>query len=149
MIQTKPIEFIEHFDSLIISSLDSDYKPNSSYAPFVTDGKNYYVSLSQTAKHTKNLLGSKEASIMFIEDESETKNSFARKRVIFDVNVTHIKRDDDKFSLIINLFKDKFGEKASIYEQMSDFYLFEFKPTKGRAIFGFSQTFDYIDGEFI
>jgi putative heme iron utilization protein len=144
-----PIEFIEHFDSLMISSLNSNNKPHCSYAPFVTEENRYYICINLIAKHTKNLLNSKDASIMFIEDECEAKNSFARKRVTFDIEVLHISREDDKFIEIMTLFKDKFGEKASIYKQLNDFQLFEFRPISGKAIFGLDETYDYKDGRFI
>lgn len=149
MLQKSPIEFIEHFDSLMISSLSSENKPHSSYAPFVVEGNHYYICISYIAKHTKNLLNSKYASIMFIEDECEAKNSFTRKRVTFDVEVSYISREDEKFMDIMTLFKDKFGEKASIYEQLSDFHLFEFTPVSGRAVFGFEETYNYKDGKFM
>jgi len=148
MSKKTPIDFIEHFDSLMISSLNSKNKPHCSYAPFVTEGDRYYICISLIAQHTKNLLNSKDASIMFIEDECEAKNSFARKRVTFDVKVSHIPREDNKFMNIMTLFKDKFGEKASIYEQLNDFHLFEFVPISGRAVFGFEENYDYKDGKF-
>jgi putative heme iron utilization protein len=148
--QTKsPLEFIEHFDSLIISSLTDKNKPYSSYAPFVTEGNRYYVCINSLQTDAKNLLNSKDASIMFIEDECEAKNSFERKRVTFDIEVLHISREDDKFIEIMTLFKEKFGEKASIYKQLNDFQLFEFRPISGKAIFGHDEALDYKDGRFI
>jgi putative heme iron utilization protein len=86
---------------------------------------------------------------MFIEDECEAKNSFERKRVTFDIEVLHISREDDKFIEIMTLFKEKFGEKASIYKQLNDFQLFEFRPISGKAIFGHDEALDYKDGRFI
>ncbi len=148
MSQIDPIEFIEQFDTLMISSVNSSLKPHSSYAPFVSQDKQFYICISKMAKHTNNLLKTESASIMFIEDESESTNSFARKRVTFDVDVLNIPREEVKFSEIMELFNEKFGEKASMYEQMADFYLFEFIPVSGRAVFGFGAAFNYKDGEF-
>jgi putative heme iron utilization protein len=148
MTQIDPIEFIEQFDTLMISSISSNQKPHSSYAPFVSQDKQFYICISKMAKHTNNLLKTESASIMFIEDESESTNSFARKRVTFDVDVLNIQREEEKFSEIMQLFNEKFGEKASMYEQMADFYLFEFTPFSGRAVFGFGAAYNYKEGAF-
>lgn len=148
MPQIDPIEFIEQFDTLMISSISSSQRPHSSYAPFVSEDKQFYICISKMAKHTNNLLKTESASIMFIEDESESTNSFARKRVTFDVDVLNIPREEAKFSEIMELFNEKFGEKASMYEQMADFHLFEFTPVSGRALFGFGAAFNYKDGAF-
>lgn len=144
-----PIEFIEQFETLIISSINSNLKPHNSYAPFVIQDKQFYICISKLAKHTNNLLKSQTASIMFIEDESKSTNNFARKRITFDIDVLHIERDQDKFTQIMKLFNEKFGESASIYEQMADFYLFKLTPYGGRAVFGFGEAYNYKDGKFI
>jgi putative heme iron utilization protein len=146
--QTNPIDFIDQFDTLTIASVTNNLEPHNSYAPFVSDDNKYYICISKMAKHTNNLLKTPSASIMFIEDEVESKNSFARNRVTFDVDVSNINRDTDKFSNIMNLFSDKFGEKASMYKEMSDFYLFELTPLDGRAVFGFGEAYNYKDGKF-
>lgn len=148
MSQIDPIEFIDQFDTLTMSSMSSKLKPHISYAPFVMQDNKYYICISKMAKHTNNLLNTPTASIMFIEDEAETKNSFARNRVTFDVDVLNIPRDQDQFMDIMELFNDKFGEKASIYKQMSDFYLFELIPDGGRAVFGFGKAYKYKNGAF-
>jgi len=149
MLQIDPIDFIEQFDTLMVSSISSKLKPHSSYAPFVSQDKLYYICISKMAKHTTNLLKTPAASIMFIQDESESKNSFSRKRVTFDVNVLNIERDKEKFLEIMKLFNEKFGERASMYEQMADFYLFEFTPLSGRAVFGFGEAYKYKNEEFL
>ncbi len=148
MSQIDPIEFIAQFDTLTISSISSKLKPHTSYAPFVMQDNKFYICISKIAKHTNNLLKTPSASIMFIEDESESKNSFARNRVTFDIDTLNISRDQDQFIKVIELFNDKFGEKSSIYKQMKDFYLFELIPNGGRAVFGFGEAYKYKDGVF-
>jgi len=148
MATENPIEFIEQFDTVVISSITSELMPHTSYAPFVDDDGKYYICISMMALHTKNLLKTPKASIMFIEDEIETKSSFARNRVTFDVKVKNINREESKFDEIMEHFRDKFGAKTEIYEQMGDFYLFEFTPFSGRAVFGFGKAYNFKDGEF-
>ncbi len=148
MAKENPLEFIEQFDTVVISSINLEQKPHTSYAPFVDEDGKYYVCISLMASHTKNFLKNPNASIMFIEDEIETKSSFARNRITFDVEVKNINREEPRFNEVMELFKDKFGAKADIYTQMSDFYLFEFTPYSGRAVFGFGKAYTFKDGEF-
>lgn len=145
----KTWEFLEGFDSMVISSLTQEGLPHTSYAPFVMQEKCFYICISAMAHHTKNLLYMPKASIMIIEDESEGKNSFARKRVTFDVQVTHIPRESEKFAQMMKLFGEKFGQQASIYTDLADFHLFALMPTGGRAVFGFGEAYDYREGEFV
>ncbi|MCH9813888.1 MAG: pyridoxamine 5'-phosphate oxidase family protein [Epsilonproteobacteria bacterium] len=144
----KTWEFIEQFDSMMISSITEEGLSHSSYAPFIKYEKCFYICTSGMAHHTKNLLSQAKASVMIIEDESECQNSFARKRVTFEMDVTHIKRESDLFSDMMSIFYEKFGEKASIYEQLTDFQLFALVPVGGRAVFGFGEAYDYKDGVF-
>jgi len=46
------------------------------------------------AKHTKNLLNG-QASMMLIEDESATKQIYARERLTFDTATAQVERDSD------------------------------------------------------
>ena len=138
-------EFTELFDTLSMASIDDKNQPHISYAPFVESNQSYYICISKKAKHTNNLLNNPKASIMFIEDEIETKSSFARKRITLDVDVTNIPRESERFTTIMEFFTDKFGEKSSIYKQLADFYLFELTPYDGRGVFGMGKAFDYED----
>lgn len=142
-------DFVDGFDSLMISSINPDGLPHMSYAPFIEVEGRFFICISAIAFHAQNLKNNPKASIMIIEDESEAKNSFARKRVTFDTNVHYIPRDDRRFLQLMPLFQDKFGEKATIYTTMSDFMLFEFMPYGGRAVFGFGDAYDYKNGEFV
>ena len=66
-------DFLNGFDSLCMSTVDSEGWPLISYAPFVVDdNRSFYVFLSDLAKHTSYLRESGKASVMFIEDENAT-----------------------------------------------------------------------------
>lgn len=82
--QAKPIapqvkELISKTLSVTLATVDAEGTPNASYAPFVQIGNKFYVLVSFMAKHTKNLSESRKVSAMFIEDESATKQVYARE----------------------------------------------------------------------
>jgi len=143
-----PWQFIQTLNTLNIASINNDNSPQLSYAPFIENEQKLYICISGMAKHTKNLLRTRTASVMIIEDESQSNNLFARKRVTFDVTATPIERNSALFNEAMILFRNKFGDQAAIYENMADFQLFKLSPQSGRAVFGFGEAYDFKDGIF-
>ncbi len=136
-------EFLETLQSLTISSLDENKNPFSSYAPFVKYNHKYYVYLSLMAKHSKNLTQNKIASIFFSEDEKDCSNIFAKKRVSIQCNVKRLDQNTQNETEILNEFRIKFGaEMIDMLYKMQDFYLFEFTPFYGEAVFGFGKAYN-------
>lgn len=136
-------EFLEPLQSLTISSLDEKAYPFTSYAPFVKYEHKYYVYLSLMAKHSSNLSKNKNSSIFFCEDEQSCKNIFARKRVSIQCEASRLDQNTQKEKTILDIFRDKFGnEMVDMLHKMGDFYLFEFTPFYGEAVFGFGQAYN-------
>ena len=136
-------EFLEPLKSLTISSLDEKGYPFSSYAPFVKYNHKYYVYLSLMAKHSSNLTQNKIASIFFCEDEQSCENIFAKKRVSIQCNTLKLDQDTQKEKVILNEFRNRFGKNmVDMLKKMGDFYLFEFTPFYGEAVFGFGQAYN-------
>ena len=136
-------EFLETLKSLTISSLDENKNPFSSYAPFVKYNHKYYVYLSLMAKHSSNLTNNKIASIFFCEDEKDCSNIFGKKRVSIQCNVKRLEQNTENETLILDEFRNKFGsEMVNMLHKMGDFYLFEFTPFYGEAVFGFGKAYN-------
>ena len=136
-------EFLEQIKSLTISSLDENGYPFSSYAPYVKYNNKYYVYLSLMAKHSSNLTQNKIASIFFCEDEQDCKNIFAKKRVSIQCETLKLAQNTQNEEEILNEFKAKFSEEmVNMLKKMGDFYLFEFTPFYGEAVFGFGQAYN-------
>ena len=136
-------EFLEQIKSLTISSLDENGYPFSSYAPYVKYNNKYYVYLSLMAKHSSNLTQNKIASIFFCEDEQDCKNIFAKKRVSIQCETLKLAQNTQNEEEILNEFKAKFGEEmVNMLKKMGDFYLFEFTPFYGEAVFGFGKAYN-------
>ena len=136
-------EFLETLKSLTISSLDGNGNPFSSYAPFVKYKHKYYVYLSLMAKHSTNLTQNKIASIFFCEDEKDCSNIFAKKRVSIQCDVKRLEQNTNQETLVLDEFRTKFGsEMVDTLHKMGDFYLFEFTPFYGEAVFGFGKAYN-------
>ena len=141
-------EFLENLKSLTIASLDENNNPFSSYAPFVKFNHKYYVYLSLMAKHSSNLTNNPNSSIFFCEDEKDCKNIFAKKRVSIQCTTKKLEQNTNEEKEILEQFSQKFGnEMIDMLHKMGDFYLFEFTPFYGEAVFGFGKAYN-LGGEY-
>ncbi|MCV5223582.1 pyridoxamine 5'-phosphate oxidase family protein, partial [Escherichia coli] len=86
--------------TLQLATVDSEGRPNVSYAPYVQNQEGYFVLISQIARHARNLLENPNVSLMMIEDEDSSKQLFARKRLTFDAVATVVERDTEMWQLV-------------------------------------------------
>jgi putative heme iron utilization protein len=135
-------DFIDGFKSLTLSTIDEQNLPFTSYAPFIKNDHKYYIYISSIAKHFHNLEKHKNASLFFIEDEKDCENIFARKRVTLQCNVKKLSRDTKDFEDLMDIFQKKHGDMISKLRSFNDFYIHEFEPVCGQAVFGFGQAYD-------
>ena len=140
----KVMELVESTQSLILATVDADGNPVSSYAPFVFIDKSFYIYVSFMAKHTKNLQDRKKASIMFIEDESASKQIYARTRLTINTDAVLVEKETPLFSQALTALKDRHGKVVDILAEMTDFVLFELKPQRGAYVNGFGSAY-FID----
>ena len=80
--ENSALEFLSSRKTLVMATAGSKGAPNASYAPFVQCTPWLYVYTSTRSKHTKNMTETTRASVMFIEDETRTRNFFAREHVM-------------------------------------------------------------------
>ncbi len=132
--------------SLQLGTLDRAGKPHTSYAPFAFSEQGYYILVSNLAQHGQNLRYNLAVSIMMIEDESQAKSIFARRRLSFDTNAQHIARDSDEWSEGIKILHDRLGDRVLELSQLGDFHLYRLKPISGRYVKGFGKAFN-VTGE--
>lgn len=136
-------ELVASVKSVVLATIDKEGVPTSSYAPYVQDGKDFYILVSFMAKHTKNLLNGY-ASVMFIEDELATKQVYARERLTVETNTSEVERDSDLWVKIIAALKERHGKVVDIISEMKDFILVKLEPTKGSYVNGFGSAY-YVD----
>lgn len=119
-------DFKKGFHSLILSTLDDDKEPYTSYAPFIYLNGFYYFIISKMAKHYKNITKHPNMSVMMIEDEAMTDNIFFRKRLSYQGISTPDINDSD----VLSAFVDKHGIIVKTLMDM-DFSIVRFKITNG------------------
>ncbi len=136
------LTFIEGFESAVIGSIDEEGRPFSSYAPFVYHEHRHYIFISDIARHALNLKHSGTGSLFFIEDESQTANIFARKRISLQCDVTAVSRDEKAFSTVMKQFEQKFEPSmVGMLMSMQDFNLYAFRTVAGEATYGFGEAY--------
>lgn len=143
------LNFIKDFQSVVLGTLDEKGLPFGSYAPFVYTEHKFYIFISNVAKHAINLQRNPTVSLVFIEDEHKAEQIFARKRISLQCSSSMIKREEKKFTEVMNTFKTKFSEDmVGMLMGMSDFNLYELHTDYGEATYGFGEAYN-IGGEFM
>lgn len=144
--KTKPVapkvkELIANTKSVILATVDAEGNPNSSYAPFVQAGNTFYILVSFMARHTKNLSEGRKTSVMFIEDESATKQIYARERLTLEAATSKIERDSEVWNQVVGQLKETHGKVVDIISEMADFILIALQPVKGSYVNGFGSAY--------
>ncbi|CAI8758983.1 pyridoxamine 5'-phosphate oxidase family protein [Chryseobacterium sp. IT-36CA2] len=134
-------ELINASKSIILATVDAEGNPNSSYAPFVQVDQTFYILVSFMAKHTKNLADGRKTSIMFIEDESATKQIYARERLTIEAAASQIERDSEVWNTVVAQLKETYGKVVDVISEMGDFILIALQPVKGSYVNGFGSAY--------
>ncbi|KYH05758.1 pyridoxamine 5'-phosphate oxidase [Chryseobacterium cucumeris] len=134
-------ELINASKSVILATIDAEGNPNSSYAPFVQVDQTFYILVSFMAKHTKNLADARKTSIMFIEDESATKQIYARERLTIDATTSQIERDSEVWNAVVAKLRETHGKVVEVISEMGDFILIALQPVKGSYVNGFGSAY--------
>lgn len=138
--------FPERFDSLLMATVSSEGEPNASYAAYVRQGCDFYVYISELAAHTRNLREQGKVSVLFIENETDSKNLFARKRTTYQCTAHHVPRSNAGFVPVLDTFSKKFGNLIDALRDLKDFHLYRLHPLRATYVSGFAKAF-VIEGE--
>jgi hypothetical protein len=130
--------------SLIISTVSVDNEPLTSYSPFVKIDNDYFICISSNMPHFTNMMETKKAHVMIIEDEEKASNIYARKRLYFGVTC---KLGDDS-EKIFKLFDERYGDALSFFRDMKDFKVVQLIPHEKSLVLGFGAAYKMdLDGE--
>ncbi|MEJ8677402.1 heme utilization protein HutZ [Plesiomonas shigelloides] len=140
-LQPEIAEFRNECRTVVLATVDADGMPNVSYAPFVQLADGYYVLISEIARHARNLQQVPRTSLMMIEDESQSRQLFARKRLTFDARVEKVARDTASWQEAVAALEARHGDIVANLSQMADFILFRMVPEQGLYVKGFGQAF--------
>lgn len=133
--------FREGFSTLLMATVAADGEPEASYAPYVEEGGDFYIFVSELSSHTANLMHSGRVGILFIEDESSNRNLFARRRLSFQCRAEEVARTTAGFDSILGRFEARFGGLIATLKALNDFHLIRLRPQSGRYVTGFAKAF--------
>lgn len=133
--------FLSRQKSVVLATLNKNLDPLASYSPFHRDNSGtIYIFVSQLSNHTSNLNNGK-VSAMFIADEQDTSQIYARERLYFQCRATIILQHDKQYSLLLDKLQKKHGNIIPTLRNLADFHLFKLSPQHGRYIQGFGQAY--------
>lgn len=127
--------------SLILATTNASHTPNASYAPFAYQDGKFYILVSGLAIHGENLKAQGELDILLLEDESKTRNIYARLRVNYRATAMAVDKDSDEYATAIALLTARAGKTVSVLEGLADFTLYRLTPTRGTLVQGFGKAF--------
>ena len=137
------LEFIRQFHSVLIGTSDASGELDVSYSPVIYHDSRFYILISQLSPHTRHLYQRPTAALLFIEDEKDSEQIYARRRLSFSCSAQPCKRDDQTWRTLIPLFRKQFGPIIDTLTGLNDFVLFQLQPTQGRWITGFGRAYGF------
>ena len=129
-----------------LATLGDNAEPHCGYTPFIFDGPDLIVFISQLAVHTRDLMANPKLGVMLIDDEQDSKNLFARCRVRYQCDALVIEPDADDYTSLLDRYHERQGKVVSLIRQLPDFVLFRLRPTSGVFVMGFGDAYR-IEGE--
>jgi len=140
--QEKLDVFLDSIKTVVLSTVSSNAEPFASYSPYVQDEDgNFYVFISTSVQHSHNMYNTRKAHLLFIEDESNTKHIYARRRLYFKAIAYKFEPDDERTEKIAQLFEKRFGKQASLVRDMPSSRFYELKPYDGNFVIGFGAAY--------
>jgi putative heme iron utilization protein len=128
--------------TISLSTLSEQGKPNASYAPFVMgDDGNLYIFVSGLASHTQDLLANPVASVLLMRDEQDTRQIFARQRASYQCDVEVVSENETEYTLMLDKLEARFGNVVELLRGLPDFILFRLRPYKGQFVMGFGKAY--------
>lgn len=134
--------------TLILATTSEDGMPDASVVPYLMSGGGFVIFVSELAKHTANLLrkgslGKVRCSVLFLEDERQATNVFARKRLVIACDVWKLERSELDSGRLLEGMEAKFGPVVGMLRQLPDFHLLRLEPVSCNYVRGFGQAFSF------
>lgn len=127
--------------TLLMATVDDEQIAHASYTPFAVVDGNYYIFIADIAYHTQHVKNRPIFDIMIVDDESKTRNIYARKRVTYQVEATEVPRENAEFEAGLAALTERAGKTVNVLRDMGDFHLFKLSPRKGVLVTGFGKAF--------
>lgn len=127
--------------TIVLSTLNSNGEPETSYSPYAFDGENYFVLTSDLAPHSQNMKQNSKISFILIEDETNAKYLYDRTRLSYHAETQIVNKESEEFKQVIDILKDRAGKMVDLLVTFPDFNLFKITPSHGRLILGFGEAY--------
>lgn len=135
--------FESDFKTVILGTCSPQGEPDASVAPAVLrPDRAFYIYISELSRHTSNILATKRASVLIMEDEAASDQLLARKRLTFPCSAKEVPQDDPNYSPTMADLTTKFGPIMEHLAKMSDFHMIRLAPEEGRLVNGFGEAYD-------
>ncbi len=129
--------------TLLLSTLSTDTVPELSYAPYAKSEQGaFYIFISELAAHTANLQCHPVATVLFIQDERDSRNLYARERLSWRCSVRKVERDTKEYQQGLALLTQAQGQMVDMLRTLADFHLFVLVPQAGSYVVGFGQAYE-------
>ncbi len=135
------VELQTSMQSVQLATVGEDGEPHSGYTPFLMEGNQVIIFVSQLALHTRDLLANGRASVMIISDESSSSQIFARSRVSYQCQAEIVARESDDYDVLLDRFEQRHGKMIGLLRQLPDFVLFRLIPQRGQLVVGFGKAY--------
>jgi len=129
--------------TLIMATLAEDGVPETSYTPYAQgDAGCFYVFISDLASHTANLRRTPQLSVLFIQDERDSRNLYARERLTWRCCAREVAVSSTEYEQGLALLRAEQGSMIDMLSGLSDFRLFALEPVSGAYVVGFGKAFE-------
>ena len=147
--QDKAIQMMERllsdYKTASLASVSPQGHPQASYAPVaLSEKRDFYIFISELSEHTGNLREQAQASLMFIEDECESKQLFARNRLTVQADTKFLERESEEWDVAAGVYRNRFGSFFDQLSQLRDFHMVRLRPNSARVVIGFGGAFDIL-----
>ncbi|MEN8213937.1 MAG: pyridoxamine 5'-phosphate oxidase family protein [Pseudomonadota bacterium] len=149
-LQQEVVGFRSRFKSVLLATASPENVPDASYTPYILDqnGK-ICIFVSQLAQHTSNLLDAPKASLLWIANEADSRNLFARRRLTLQCTVGEVAASGEQRDQLLVQMQQTHGKTIEVLRSLPDFHLFSLEAYQGNYVRGFGQAFSATGDELL
>ncbi|MEE9320285.1 MAG: pyridoxamine 5'-phosphate oxidase family protein [Granulosicoccus sp.] len=127
--------------SLQLATISEEGEPHCGYTPFIINGADFYIFVSQLSLHTRDLLSTRRAGVMLIADEQNSSQIYARTRVNYQCTASVISQEEEHYDSLLDALRERQGKMVDLIRQLPDFILFRLTPTSGQFVMGLGKAY--------
>lgn len=140
-VQNQLDDFIAQRNSLVLATHDAQGECELGVAPCVHVDGAFAVLLSQLAPHTRHLETEPRLNVMFLQDEADLRQPFARQRLVLSCDAARLERADARSDALFEQMESCFGSIVPLLRGLADFHVFVLTPRSGRFVAGFGKAY--------